>query len=617
MSESLSLARWLAARDDDALAVLLTERRVPTRDLHDFFDVADALLDPASITAALRVFPREDLESLASPGVTAPPRAGALALALDDDGRLRALVSVAASARALLDAAAESDASATGDDAAASAVIPPAASTAASADALQTLAAEHAFATLTAASELVQLMRNSPLRLRSVGGLSATDAKRLSELLSLERESVEALVELMTIARLTVDDNGELVATTESVTWSEHPGAERWLALATAWIASLDEPYARVVLSCRPDWPSGRTLDAAFRRMYPGAGDDLRTALAHIDATAELLGFVVSGQQTVFARAALEAFGRPDEGGHTAADSSSDPVAAVTEALPAEIDRVYVQRDLTIIAPGPLTPRVDARIRLLADVETRGMASSYRVSQATIDRAFSSGETEASLRAFLSEASRTGIPQALDYLLSEGARRHGSVRVRPYESERDPWARSSVTSPDDALLNLLAVDQTLVGLSLRRAGDHLLTSRLEFRTAYWILVDARYPVVAEDADGHEQPMKRARTVTAPERSDVHIVTVPPATRDLVARLRATSASSAGAGAPDAWIVRQLDRAARAKTPVTIEVSMPGGATASFDVAPLGLSNGRFRCVDARAGVERTIPVSSILTVVSH
>ena len=44
MSDSLPLARRLSALDDDALARLVTERRVPARDIRDFFDLADAII---------------------------------------------------------------------------------------------------------------------------------------------------------------------------------------------------------------------------------------------------------------------------------------------------------------------------------------------------------------------------------------------------------------------------------------------------------------------------------------------------------------------------------------------------------------------------------------------
>ena len=49
-----TLATWLASLDDNALADLFTRRGVsPAASWRDFFDAAEALLDPASIDRAL------------------------------------------------------------------------------------------------------------------------------------------------------------------------------------------------------------------------------------------------------------------------------------------------------------------------------------------------------------------------------------------------------------------------------------------------------------------------------------------------------------------------------------------------------------------------------------
>ena len=65
MSDPLPLVRRLGRLDDDALATLLAARQVAPRELRDFFDLAEALLEPASIQQALGTFPRSTLEHLA------------------------------------------------------------------------------------------------------------------------------------------------------------------------------------------------------------------------------------------------------------------------------------------------------------------------------------------------------------------------------------------------------------------------------------------------------------------------------------------------------------------------------------------------------------------------
>ncbi|MFM9597245.1 hypothetical protein ACKI1O_48825, partial [Streptomyces scabiei] len=46
-------------------------------------------------------------------------------------------------------------------------------------------------------------------------------------------------------------------------------------------------------------------------------------------------------------------------------------VSALSALLPPEVDRVYLQNDLTAIAPGPLAPHLDVRLRSMAARESR------------------------------------------------------------------------------------------------------------------------------------------------------------------------------------------------------------------------------------------------------
>ena len=63
--------------------------------------------------------------------------------------------------------------------------------------------------------------------------------------------------------------------------------------------------------------------------------------------------------------------------------SISQSGAAEAEArlgalLPHEVDRIYLQNDLTAISPGPLASGLDVRLRQLAHRESHAQASSYR-----------------------------------------------------------------------------------------------------------------------------------------------------------------------------------------------------------------------------------------------
>lgn len=102
-------------------------------------------------------------------------------------------------------------------------------------------------------------------------------------------------------------------------------------------------------------------------------------------------------------------------------------------------------------------------------VESRALASTFRVSAATIDRAITAGETAESIRTFLAEISLTGVPQPLDYLVRDAAERCGRVRVRSLGD--DGRMRSAVVSSDATLLTTIQVDQSLSALGLVRAAE--------------------------------------------------------------------------------------------------------------------------------------------------
>ncbi|MCS5721063.1 helicase-associated domain-containing protein [Herbiconiux sp. CPCC 203407] len=586
MSDPLTLARSLSAKSDDQLIALLAARPVAAREIRDFFDLADALLDPVSVRAALRRLDRDQIEGLAAP---AENRVALDALPLEElalrDEAGRPYAVVAEVARTLLD-----------EPAPAPETGPPTISPAADALAA-TPVAERAFTAISAVAELVQQLRLAPVRTLARGGIPAAESKRLSALLGLEPELVPPLMEVARAAGLIDLDGDLLFSTAFADEWNLLGHRDRWSTLVSGWVASLDTPFRSLLADAVEGgrWPSGATLREALATRYPAADATMSAELHHIDELALLLGAAPSG---------------------------------LAAELPDEVDRVYLQHDLSIIAPGPLRPAIDARLRTVADIENRGLASSYRITAQTIDRALASGETAEGLREFLGEISLTGVPQALDYLIGEGERRHGLVRVSPVGSAGSS-RRTRVHSSDTRVLGSIAVDQSLASLGFRRESDDTLSSRIEPATVYWLLADARYPVLAEDADGGLLVMRRARILPTRRGADaLHSASgaasgaaadAPPALtqelRHLLPRLR----SASGGGPPPhdddaAWISRQLDRAVRSRTAVGIELRMPDGSTTEMQVTPQSLANGRLRLVDERAGVERTVPVANITRV---
>ncbi|KAF2413152.1 hypothetical protein B1729_11385 [Microbacterium sp. B35-04] len=577
VSDARALATRLADLGDAALARTLAARGVsPQSGWHDFFDAAEGLLDPASIDRALTHLDRRDLTALHSttPADTDPGRRDGrptLLALVDEDGNAYTQVAerVAAAATAAPDAFRP-----TGPPPAALPAEPKAAAA----------AAERAFTTAGSLADILLACLHTPLARTGAGPVSAVDRRRLRDAGALEfADELEDLLGSAADAGLAVAHEREWTVTEAGERWLEAPTPLRWETIAEGFRAEL---------------PDGlRTPANGF--LVPAAWADVYPLDPEWPARADQL-------RRMGVRWGL--FGADDSAAEfpwTAALRAGEPADAATMAayLPAEIDRVYLQADLTAIAPGPLAPALDLRLRSIAVRESRAQASTYRFTAASVGAGMTEGETAASMRAFLAELSLTGIPQPLDYLIESTAARHGLVRV----SADDATGRTRVDSSDAGLLEAIAIDQALRPLGLLvLEGDHALSSRVARDAVYWSLADARYPVVALDATGAPESIHR-RTAATPS--------VPAAAPEATyARLIRTLRGGHGTQGEAGWLERELEQAVRARAEIVVVVRMPDGAERSFTLEAAGLGGGRLRGRDRAADIERTLPVSSIVSV---
>src|SRR5262249_62258588 len=89
---------------------------------------------------------------------------------------------------------------------------------------------------------------------------------------------------------------------------------------------------------------------------------------------------------------------------------------------------LLVKAALTVVVPGPPEPSLAAELATVADHESAGGASVYRVTRDSIRRALDAGHSAGDLRAMFERRSRTPLPQALTYMIDDVARRHGGLR---------------------------------------------------------------------------------------------------------------------------------------------------------------------------------------------
>lgn len=367
---------------------------------------------------------------------------------------------------------------------------------------------------LTEAAELIDEWGARPPRVLRSGGLAVRDLGRVATLLELTREQAAWLVEVLAAAGLVAaDDRGEpaWMPTGAADDWLEEPAHVRWAQLAGAWLRMTAAPSlvgtgegGRVnALSPESSWPPGRQrrLDAldALASLPPGTPADAESLAELVrwrrpirTARAGETGVEVVLREAEWAgvtgRGALSTPGRLLLGGDEEAAA-----AAMADHIPPPVEEVLLQADLTAVAPGRLDGPARSLMRLVSDVESRGGATVHRFTEASIRRALDAGWTADRLLGELAQMSRTPVPQPLEYLVRDVARRHGALRVGV--------AGAYVRSDDSALLDRMLTDRELGLLQLRRIAPTVVVSPLPPGTVLDVLRDHQYGPVGESPDG--------------------------------------------------------------------------------------------------------------------
>ncbi|WP_093415443.1 helicase-associated domain-containing protein [Saccharopolyspora flava] len=364
--------------------------------------------------------------------------------------------------------------------------------------------------------ELLHAWEADPPDVLRSGGVGIRDLRRTAKAVEVEEQHMALLVEVAVAAGLldrTEDAEPRWLPTISSDTWLASPVEQRWAALAAAW---LDLPRLPGLTGARDekDRLIGPLSDELSRPLAPkdrrrildyldelpgGCGarpDDVATVLAwraprHAGrlrddlvrwtlSEATALGIVALDAMTTAGRALL--FDGPSEAAHR-----------LGEVLPEPLDHVLVQADLTIVAPGRLEPDLAAEMKLVADVESAGGATVYRVGEASVRRALDAGYTADDLHALFRNRSKTPIPQGLTYLIDDVARRHGKLRAGT--------ASAFLRCDDPVVLAEVLATPAAEELELRRIAPTVLISPLPLADLVDGLRAAGFAPVAEGPDG--------------------------------------------------------------------------------------------------------------------
>jgi len=175
-----------------------------------------------------------------------------------------------------------------------------------------------------------------------------------------------------------------------------------------------------------------------------------------------------------------------------ATDAVGALAARVADALPGTRGSMLVQSDLTAVVSGRQDPAAMRVLAAAAVPEAGGAATVWRFTPASVRDALDAGWTAAELLAELAAGSDRPLPQPLEYLVADVARRHGQVRVR---------ATRACVVADEATAEELLHTRSLARLRLARLAPTVLASPCEpAEVLARLRADGSAPV-SEDANG--------------------------------------------------------------------------------------------------------------------
>jgi hypothetical protein len=357
--------------------------------------------------------------------------------------------------------------------------------------------------------ELLNFWADEPADALRAGGLGVRDLKIISTHLGVDESCTAFVAELAYLASLiSIDADDRILPSNKFDIWLMQTPADRWQMLASQWlitsrvsglvgrveaknVAALGPELDRVNAArvraltlellrenqgIAPDWNSFREVlswRAPVRR-----NSSLQDELAEWTLReAEWLGITGQG--------ALSKFG--------AQFLAGEDLSSINEDLPKTVDHILIQSDNTAIAPGPLEHEISQALAMMAEIESRGGATVYRFTESTIRRALDHGKTGDEIKTFLIKTSKTPMPQPLEYLIADVAKKHGKLRVGN--------TSSFIRCEDTALISQIMNDKKLEILALRRIAPEVVICDMDATDAMRVLRECGYLPAGESANG--------------------------------------------------------------------------------------------------------------------
>lgn len=350
---------------------------------------------------------------------------------------------------------------------------------------------QHALAAVTTLAAIAEHWSVNPPNCLKAGGLAVRELNVISELIGTDELTAAFWIELAAQSRLIGrEDSGSAyyAPTVFYDTWRMLDPGRQWAPVAAAWLRmnrDIDGMTSGVgerlsVLGDAPVHTWRAELRAAVLQLLgevdeghvcefpelleylaerrPRAKQERLRLMAETTLReADLLGIVARGAMTGLGRALIN---------HRHTDA--DVAAVASSILPPVAEEFVAQADLTLVVPGPPSPSLRQLLNLVADVESTGGAAVFRVTPDSAARALAGGLSPADLITELKTKSATPLPQPLEYLINDAARRHGGVRVGA--------ATAWISSDDEALVTAMLAHPQSTDLGLTRIAPTVVVS---------------------------------------------------------------------------------------------------------------------------------------------
>lgn len=357
--------------------------------------------------------------------------------------------------------------------------------------------------------ELLNFWAEEPADALRAGGLGVRDLKIIATHLGLDESCTAFIVELAYLASLiSIDATNRIMPSNKFDIWLMQTPSDRWQAIASAWLITsrvsglVGRAEAKNVAALGPELDRVnasrvRALTLSILAQNESLAPDSKSFHELISWRAPVRrNSSLQEELTSWTLREAEWLGITGQGAiskYGVHFLNGEDLDLINRDLPKTVDHILIQSDNTAIAPGPLEHEISQQLAIMAEIESRGGATVYRFSEATIRRALDHGKTGDEIRAFLIKTSKTPMPQPLEYLISDVAKKHGKLRVGN--------TSSFIRCEDTSLIAQIMLDKKLEILSLRRIAPEVVVCDHDANELMRILRESGYLPAAESSNG--------------------------------------------------------------------------------------------------------------------